>query len=105
MAAAQPSSEVFEHGIRQYQNQRAHPAEIIRPCGAEALVLEVRTRRRTKRGTRALFVAGRGCVDTDDSEDEAQRSAGGSGPKSSTLAERRALPDRMMAPADFAPLL
>ena len=45
--------------------------------------------------------AGRGCVDADDSEDEAQRAAGGPGPPTSTRAERGALTDRMMA--DIAP--
>jgi hypothetical protein len=41
--------------------------------------------------------AGRGCVNSDDSEDEARRAAGGPGPKSSTRTERRALTVRMMA--------
>jgi hypothetical protein len=44
---------------------------------------------------------GRGCVDADDSEDEARRAAGGPGPKSSTRTERGALTNRMMA--IFAP--
>ncbi len=47
--------------------------------------------------------AGRGCVDADDLEDEAQRAAGGppAGQPTSTRTERRALTDRMMA--DIAP--
>ncbi len=41
--------------------------------------------------------AGRRCVDAENSEDEAQLAARGPGPRSSTLAEREALTDRMMA--------
>ncbi len=40
---------------------------------------------------------GRGCVNADDSEDEARRAAGGPGPKSSTRTERGALTDLTMA--------
>ncbi len=56
-----------------------------------------------KLGPGAERSASRGCVDSDDSEDEARRAAGGPDPKSSTQAEGGALNDRMMA--DFAPRL
>jgi hypothetical protein len=60
--AAQPTSEVIEHGARPSRNQRAHPMENNRPCGAEARSsdpepsaaraadVSTRTTRRTRRG-------------------------------------------------------
>jgi hypothetical protein len=67
--AARPASEVIKHGARPTRNQRAqpggeHPAARARKPGLR---------------TGAERSGARGCVDADDSEDEALRAAGGPG--------------------------
>ena len=69
------------------------PTKSIRPCGAEARA----------GGPGAECSTGRGCVDVDDSEDEARRRAGGpgrgwrTGPQSSVRTGRGVLTVRRMA--------
>jgi hypothetical protein len=90
--AAQPTSEVA-HGHRAWSQAVLEPTGP--PDGEQPAVL----RGGPVFGPGAERSTGCGCVDADDSEDEARRAAGGPGLKSSTRTERGALTDRNRAVA------